>query len=238
MITGLTKFINLYLAPVLSLTSVALIILAYFAPSLVFPAKVALLTVIPSTSLTQPTDTSGVDADGPSVFLGALGSCSRPNDGAAVTCQPATVSPQYDLSVLPSSAPMLLNAPTATTPVFIAIALGFAIIFFFLFTLTAFRNQLGEKLSGTMDKPEVQRATAWIGLLGFMIGFTSFLVIRMWFGKAVEDFNDAILQGGQSAPALVAATSNGFVMVYVAYAFYAVPLVSSLSKLHVMSGKA
>ena len=65
-----------------------------------------------------------------------------------------------------------------------------------------------------MDKPGVQRATAWIGLLGFMIGFTSFLVIRMWFGKAVEDFNDAIIKGGQSAPALIAAASNGFVSEY------------------------
>lgn len=106
-----------------------------------------------------------------------------------------------------------------------------------------------------MDKPGVHRATAWIGLLGFMIGFTSFLVIRMWFGKAVEDFNDAILTGGKDSPALVAATSNGFVseyvcfrhmylplmsmsVIYVAYAFYAVPLVCSLAKLHVMSGKA
>lgn len=229
MITGLTKFINLYLAPVLSLTSIVLIILAYLAPSLVFASKVALLTVTPSVTLTQPTDTSSANVDGPSIFLGALGSCSRPNSAAGVTCESATVSPQYgtllfsisslsspetllciDLSVLPSSAPTLLNAPTATTPAFIAVALGFTIVFFVLFTLTAFRSKLGEKLGAAIDKPGVQRSTAWIGLLGFMIGFTSFLVIRMWFGKAVEDFNDAILQGGQSAPALVAATSNGF----------------------------
>ena len=91
-----------------------------------------------------------------------------------------------------------------------------------------------------------------------MIGFTSFLVMRMWFGKAVEDFNDAVLQGGSSSPALVAQTGNGFVssycqfrfcvhsvrlisyrlVVYVAYAFYAVPLVCSLAKLHILSGKA
>lgn len=238
MITGLTKFVNLYLAPVLSLTSIVLVILAYLAPSLVLSTKVALLTVTPSTSLTEPTNLSGDGVDGPSLFFGALGSCSRPNNGATVVCQPATVSPHYDLSALPSSAPTLLNAPTATTPAFIAIALGFTIIFFILFSLTAFRSKLGAKLGGAMDKPGIQRATAWIGLLGFMIGFTSFLVIRMWFGKAVEDFNDAILKGGQSAPALVAATSNGFIMVYVAYAFYAVPLVSSLAKLHVLSGKA
>ncbi|GJE86066.1 hypothetical protein PsYK624_021460 [Phanerochaete sordida] len=238
MITGLTKFINLYLAPLLSLTSIILIVLAYLAPSLVLATKVALLTVTPSTSLTQPTDISGNNVDGPSIFFGALGSCSRSNNGADVACQPATASPHYDLSVLPSSAPTLINAPTTTTPGFIAVALGFTVIFFILFTLTAFRSKLGAKLGGAMDTPNVQRATAWIGLLGFMIGFTSFLVLRMWFGKAVEDFNDAILKGGQGSPALVAATSNGFIMIYVAYAFYAVPLVSSLAKLHVMSGKA
>lgn len=161
-----------------------------------------------------------------------------------------------DLSALPSSAPQLINAPTTTTPAFIAVSLAFTILFFILFTLTALRSKLGAKLGAAMDKPGVHRTTAWIGLLGFMIGFTSFLVIRMWFGKAVEDFNDAILKGGQDAPALVAATSNGFVseylticllmladrmmklVVYVAYAFYAVPLVCSLAKLHVISGKA
>ena len=76
----------------------------------------------------------------------------------------------------------------------------------------------------------------------------------MWFGKAVEDFNAAISEGGKNSPQLVAATSNGFVseysllpsqlntksncifvVVYVAYAFYAVPLVCSLAKLHVMA---
>ncbi|KIP12002.1 hypothetical protein PHLGIDRAFT_17796 [Phlebiopsis gigantea 11061_1 CR5-6] len=238
MITGLTKGINLYLAPVLSLTSIILIILAYLAPSLVLSSQVALLTISPSTSLTEPTNINSNDVDGPSVFLGALGSCSRSNNGASVSCQPATISPHYDLSVLPSSTPSVVNAPTTTTPAFIAVSLAFTIMFFILFTLTTARSKLGAKLGAAMDKPGVHRATAWIGLLGFMVGFTSFLVIRMWFGKAVEDFNDAILTGGHDSPALVAATSNGFVMIYVAYAFYAVPLVCSLAKLHVMSGKA
>ena len=46
------------------------------------------------------------------------------------------------------------------------------------------------------------------------VGFTSFLVIRMWFGKAVEDFNAAILKGGSGSPQLVANTANGFVSTY------------------------
>jgi hypothetical protein len=74
-----------------------------------------------------------------------------------------------DLSALPQNAPDLLNAPTATTPVFIAISLAFTFIFFFLFTLTALRSKLG-KMGPIFDKPSMQRYTAWIGLFGFMIG--------------------------------------------------------------------
>lgn len=36
--------------------------------------------------------------------------------------------------------------------------------------MIAFRAHLGAKLSGMLDKPAIQRAAAWVGLLGFMIG--------------------------------------------------------------------
>lgn len=89
-------------------------------------------------------------------------SCSSGNLGNLVHVPP-------DLSVLPSSAPDLLSAPTATTPVFIAVSLAFTVIFFVLFTLTSFRGKIG-KLGNALERPGVQRATAWIGLLGFLIG--------------------------------------------------------------------
>ena len=73
-----------------------------------------------------------------------------------------------DLSVLPDNAPDLLSAPTATTPAFIAVSLGFTIIFFVLFVMTTFRHKMG-KAGNVLDKPAVQRTTAWIGLLGFLI---------------------------------------------------------------------
>ena len=41
-------------------------------------------------------------------------------------------------------------------------------------------------------------------------GLTSFLILRMWFGKAVEDFNRTIIEDGTGGPQLVADTSNGF----------------------------
>ncbi|KAJ3522092.1 hypothetical protein NM688_g8925 [Phlebia brevispora] len=210
MIAGLSKAINQYLAPLLLLTSLLLVLFAYLSPNVMLQGKVSLLAVTPSISLTQPqADGSGID--GPSIFLGALGDCTKPSNNGSLTCTPPSVNPYYDLSFLPSNAPDLLSAPTATTPAFIAVSLAFSVIFFFLFTFTALRSKLG-KMGPWFDRPMVQRSTAWIGLFGFMIGFTSFLVIRMWFGKAVEDFNTAILEEGKDSAQLVAAVGNGFII--------------------------
>lgn len=71
MIAGLSKAINLYLAPLLSLTSFILILFSYLAPIILFPTQVALLKVSPSLELTQSKSSDGID--GPSIFLGALG---------------------------------------------------------------------------------------------------------------------------------------------------------------------
>ncbi|KAI0274675.1 hypothetical protein BC834DRAFT_4872 [Gloeopeniophorella convolvens] len=235
MIAGLSKAVTLYLAPVLSLTSLVLLILAYAAPDILLHDQVALLVVTPSLALTDPSNSShGID--GPTLFLGALGSCARPGKKGTLTCTSPTLSPKYDLSALPSNAPDLLTAPTATTPAFIAIGICFSALFFVIFTLISLRANLGAKLSAMLDRPMLQRASAWIGLFGFMTGLTAFVVIRMWFGKAVEDFNDAISKGGDGAPHLFAQTSNGFTMVWVAYAFYAVPLICALARLHVTAG--
>ncbi|KAF9822213.1 hypothetical protein IEO21_00207 [Rhodonia placenta] len=234
MIAGFSRAITTLLAPLLALTAFLLILFSYLSPTLMLSTQVALLVVSPSTALTN---SSSASVDGPNVFLGALGSCSRPNKEASVTCTVPTVSPTYNLSVLPSNAPDLLTAPTSTTPAFIAVSLAFTVIFLFMYTFTAHRGTLG-RIGAHFERPGVQRATAWIGLLGFLIGITSFLVLFMWFWKAVDDFNDDISKIGSDAPELIASLSNGFVMVWVAYAFYAVPLVSSLAKLHVAGGKA
>ena len=161
--------------------------------------------------------------------------------------------------MLPNDTSRWLSAPTATTPAFIAVALGFSSIFFILFTLIAFRAKLGPKLSAALDRPMIQRASAWIGLFGFLIGtflkclsrltsvsrkppgLSSFLIIRMWFGKAVDDFNETIELEGVNGPHLIAELSNGFTMVWVGYAFHSIPIVCALAKIHVTAappGKA
>lgn len=80
----------------------------------------------------------------------------------------------------------------------------------------------------------------------------------MWFGKAVDDFNASIISQGEQGPKLIAATGNAFTseskkthfffffhskltrllaVVWVAYAFYAVPVITSLTKLNVTATK-
>ncbi|KAJ6575153.1 hypothetical protein B0H19DRAFT_1022011 [Mycena capillaripes] len=235
MIAGLSKATTLYLAPVLTLTAILLSLFSYLAPVLLFQDKIALLTVTPSTALVS---NSSHAVDGPSVFLGVLGSCSRPKNDAGVNCTIPTLNPVYDVSALPSSAPrLLLSAPTQATPVFLGIGLACSIIFFITFTLISFRHKMGAKMTSMFDNAIAQRLSAWVGFFGFMIGITSFLILRMWFGKAADDFNDSIALQGPNGPQIIANVGNAFTMVWVAYAFYSVPLIISLSKLNVTASK-
>ncbi|KLO20286.1 hypothetical protein SCHPADRAFT_864278 [Schizopora paradoxa] len=235
MIAGLSKAVTLYLAPLLSLTALLLSLFAFISPVLVFSNQVSLLSVTPSTSLTQPGGSSKVD--GPTVRLGALGSCSRPNNDSPLNCTSAVLNPVYDLSVLPNNAPnLLLSAPTSATPAFIAISLVLSTFFVLLFSLLSFRSKLPGKMGAVFDKPAIHSGVAWFGVFGFMTGLTSFLILRIWFGKSVDDFNIALLQSGSDAPDLVASVGSGFTLAWVAYAFLAVPIVASLAKLHVAAG--
>ena len=76
----------------------------------------------------------------------------------------------------------------------------------------------------------------------------------MWFAKAVQDFNNSIAAQGQQGPNLIATIGNAFTseykytewkriystsitVVWVAYAFFAVPIISSLTKLNITSTK-
>ncbi|KAH6917350.1 hypothetical protein BKA70DRAFT_1251951 [Coprinopsis sp. MPI-PUGE-AT-0042] len=236
MITGLSKAVTLYLAPLLALTATILSLFAFLAPTLLLHNQVSLLVVSPSTSLSQPGPSRSID--GPSVFLGMLGSCSRSNTTANTVCIPPSLAPEYDLSVLPSNAPqLLLSAPSSAAPAFIGVALAFSLVFLITFTLISFRHKLPGKMSAGLDVPMLHQASAWIGVLGWMIGFTVFLIVRMWYGKTVKDFNASILAQGQDGPKLIADIGNAFTMVYVAYAFLSVPIISSLTKLNVKLSK-
>jgi len=97
---------------------------------------------------------------------------------------------------------------------------------------------MGGKISATLDKPVIQSFSAWIGFFGFFIGLTAFLILRMLLGKSVDDFNAGISSLGSGAPQLIASSGNGFTMIWVAYAFYAVPVIASMTKINVTQTKA
>lgn len=59
----------------------------------------------------------------------------------------------------------------------------------------------------------------------------------MWFGKATDDFNHSIQLMGSQGIDLSANVSNAFTMVWVAYSFYAVPLILAMSKMNVKASK-
>lgn len=235
MLADLSKATTIYLTPILMLAAVFLILFAYLAPAAMLHGQVALLTVTPSTVLTQPG--SNQQVDGPTLFAGLLGSCSKPNNAAGLTCTVPSISPTYNMSVFTSNTPSsVLAAPPATTPGFLAVALAFTFIFFFMYTAISFRHLMG-KAGGFWEKPVVQRVSAWIGIGSFLVGLASFLIIRMYFGKAASDFNQSIQGQGTNGPQLIADTSNAFTMVWVGYAFFAIPVIVSLAKLHVLATK-
>lgn len=73
MIAGLSKAVILYLAPLLTLTAILLSIFAFLSPVVLLHDRVALLTVTPFSQAG-----SSQTVDGPSIFLGVLGTIARP----------------------------------------------------------------------------------------------------------------------------------------------------------------
>jgi hypothetical protein len=239
MIAALSKTVTLYLSPILGLTSLLLSLFAFLAPTLMLQGQVALLTVTPSDSLFIQAGAKGSgNVDGPTLFLGPLGSCSKPRNDAPLNCTAANINPIYDLSSLPESLPSLpLTTPPSQSALFLAASIAISVLFLFSFTLISLRHKLPAKFGAFFEKPAVQQTSAWIGFIGFMIGLTAVLVMRMWWGKVVGDFNMGVVKSGDNIK-VIAQTSNAFTMFWVAYAFLAVPLIISMAKLNVMATKA
>jgi len=136
-----------------------------------------------------------------------------------------------DVSRLPANAPtVLINTPPSATPVFVGIGIVSSSIFLALFTLMSFRN--------SMAKPNLHRFTTCIGFFGFMISqfsspsdvirrvltlyflaMTAYLILRMWFGKAVQDFNSSVIQQGAQGPNVIASIGNGFTSTFFIHFF-------------------
>jgi len=217
--------ITLYLAPLLYTTALFLSIFVYLSPAVILHDQVALLTIT-AAAPAQPGTTDRLR-----LFLGALGSCSKKNNTAQVQCTEPKFHPVYDLSILPSSAPQpSIPSLIFNIPPYIAFSLGSAAVFFLLYILTAYRYKLG-KAGQRFDSRSMQKLIACLGLLGIIIGLGSFVSIHTLLGTLVQDFNGAIQDPGYKGPQLVAQIANGFLMLWVAYGFYAVAVCVTLAKL-------
>lgn len=74
MIDTIVKFVPLYLAPILALTSTFLTLFAYLAPDVMLHSQVSLVTISPGRLVTLLGDTKD-SIDGPSIRVGMLGTC-------------------------------------------------------------------------------------------------------------------------------------------------------------------
>jgi len=93
MLNQLSNAVALYLAPILSLTAVLLSLFSYLSPTVILHAQVSLLVVKPSLLLLP--NPSKDKVDGPSVFLGPLGT-SVEQVQVSIVAHPAFQDPAHD----------------------------------------------------------------------------------------------------------------------------------------------
>jgi len=93
MLAAISKAVILYLSPLLCLTSLLLTLFTFLAPVIMLAGQVSLMNVIPSTALTSGDENAQID--GPSVFMGALGACTKSHNDAELVCAVPSVTPVY-----------------------------------------------------------------------------------------------------------------------------------------------
>ncbi|KZT61184.1 hypothetical protein CALCODRAFT_46681 [Calocera cornea HHB12733] len=251
MLSLLTRLLTHQLPPVLSLVSFILAILALLSPVPILHTNVALLTITPSQGPFQKRDVAAFDemsrfnvralrethiemvrdstVDGVSIFMGLLGSCSRPTSEQPVTCTNATFSPTYDINLPATSPTLALDGPTSSTPEFILTS----IILLFLFSVHhALSSLIPEGAKIHVPLTRMSRAMAWLGVIGWLIGMVAVIVLRAWYGNAESAFNKGIAAAAAFSPGLTATVGNGFTMFWISYAFAAPALLIALVKLN------
>ncbi|EUC62504.1 transmembrane protein, putative [Rhizoctonia solani AG-3 Rhs1AP] len=231
MIAGISKLITLHLAPVFSLVSLILLYIAYFAPVTSLHTEVSLVSLTPAITLVALNARASRPVDGPSVFMGILGSCARFSNSAPTHCTAESITPTYDLSVLPDNHPRFLSNPTTTAPQFLLASLIFLTIFLILHLLFSLPERLPTTPAGIVKLAKHSlaiRLSAWLGILGLTMGLCTVIVLRIWIGKAVDDFNQDIIDMGKGAPQLVANIGNGFTMMWISFSFAAPSIICAL----------
>jgi len=209
-----------YVAPLFGLAGIVLSLVALLAPTLFLHNGVSFISIQPA-----------FKADGPNLFMGLLGSCTRRSHNSTMLCTPAGVRPTYDFTFIPAGPVNFFPAP-ATSWVFVAISIALMTIFFAIFTSITFSHRMGGKINAMVSKPTVQRNTSYIGLTGLMLGMTLISILRIYYGKAVDDFNTSFVPVGDSG-LFSASIGNGFYMFVLAYIFFALSIFCSITKINV-----
>ncbi|KAJ7192343.1 hypothetical protein GGX14DRAFT_406446 [Mycena pura] len=142
------------------------------------------------------------EADGPTLFLGLLGSCSRPDNEAQFNCTSMSFAPTYILSDYPAQ--QLLSPPpsSAGATIFITLSLVSSGIFFLAFLAME---------RGWSTRPFIKTLANFSGFIAWLCGICGFIIASVWFRKVADDFNEI---NGDDAP-LVAVTGEAFTMGFV-----------------------
>jgi len=256
MVPRIPQRIPLCIASIFFLTSLFLYIFAFVAPVPILHDSLSLMTIFPSDThnfgskrneivMTElqgrrvPREAalpnvfdhvfSRRSVDGPTIRLGALGSCAQKNKSSNLVCTKASFEATYDFSALPSNIPPSLPAfPISSTAASYLVGIIFLSLFFAMHILTALLPAFGVSIPKVSENKTVSRVSSWIGMLGFVMMLVTVLVWRMSYGRDVNEFNARVAQMGQSAPALAASVGNGFIMIWVALAFSVPTLILSL----------
>ncbi|KAJ7107161.1 hypothetical protein C8R43DRAFT_1114276 [Mycena crocata] len=200
--------VNIPLFLALSATVVASIfnLLVLVDPVYLRAAQFAVLYVKPSNA-----------TDGPTLFMGLLGSCHRPNDTAQYNCTRLSFTPTYNTSLLPDNpARPLLSPPpsTAGAPLFFILSLVSSIFFVIAFLAMA---------KGWVKSPIIKILTCSTGIFACMFTVCGFLITSQWFNKTAIDFN--LINGADGL--LVAVTGEAFTMGWISIVLGALAVILS-----------
>ncbi|KDQ11970.1 hypothetical protein BOTBODRAFT_57046 [Botryobasidium botryosum FD-172 SS1] len=256
MFPKISKRVPLALTAVFFLTALLLYIFAFVAPVPILNTSLSFIIIFPSDTHNFGSKRSDViveelqgrrvpraaalpnvfdsvfsrrSVDGPTIRLGALGSCAQRNKDSGLVCTKASLEPTYDLSFLPSNTPPSLPAfPISSTATTYLLSILFLSSFFIMHILITVLPGFSVVTPRVSDNKTAARVSAWVGILGLVMMLTTVLVWRMSYGRDVDEFNARIAQMDQSAPALAASVGNGFVMIWVALALSVPTLIWSL----------
>ncbi|KAG8926289.1 hypothetical protein FRC03_000336 [Tulasnella sp. 419] len=263
MIANLSKLLTVQLSPLFALVSTFLVLFTFLAPVPVFNQSIALVSIVPSSGIfnqnsirsiyVEPSEENNdlfkrrlpraaaaaivarASDDGLKMRFGLLGSCFKHGSEKSQCTTSSLDNPTYDLSPLPATASSRFpSSPSTFSPNSMLACVILTTIFMILISLPSM-PKLPAAVGATLEKPIISRLIAWIGVVSWLDGMITTVVLRINFGVAVQRFNE---DAANARVALTAEVSNGFTMLWIAFALLVPALICSMFKLHLEAKKA